>query len=181
MQMKTSTVYSLGAPGSFDITDKDDPMYYVARLAHEQSQNLYNLYTEGFQFQQDELSDFTAVSSDWDTYHAALVTWLDDAVAAQEAGTGVPAIPTPPSLPANPIAGIIMQVLVRIVVNVFVAWLKKKFDSGTATGELVHLLKTALLDGDGGSLLYLLRNTPLEIILSSVGSYQDILYNDIPE
>jgi hypothetical protein len=46
------SLYSLGDPGTFDITDKDDPMYYVARFNHEMSVNFYNLQQAGWEFRQ---------------------------------------------------------------------------------------------------------------------------------
>jgi hypothetical protein len=47
-------LYSLGNPGTFDLTDKDDPMYYVARFNHEMSVNFYNLQTAGWEFRQSD-------------------------------------------------------------------------------------------------------------------------------
>lgn len=178
--MLAETIYSLGNPGTFDITDKDDPMYYVARLAHEISVDRYNLNDAGFEYRQDELSDFTSIASDWDTWVIAIQGWLDAAVIAQEAGTTVPAIPTIPSIPSDPVSAIAIQLLFRIAGALITSWLKKRFEGGTDTGELVHLLGKALLDGDGESLLYLLHAVPLEIIFNRQGEYQDFLYSDTP-
>jgi len=179
--MLSCDVYSLGDPGSFDITDKDDPMYYLARLAHEQSENLYNLNTEGFEFRQDEASDFSTIAGSWNTFGADMNTWFTNAVAASEAGTTVPAIPTLPTLPTDPVTGIVLQILFRVAVSVLGNWLKKILDPDTSAKELTQLLKAALLDSEGNSLFYLLGNTPLEIVLSRIGEYQDFLYSDTPE
>lgn len=50
--MREVTAYSLGNPGTFDITDKNDPLYYIARFNHEMSVNLYNLQQAGWEFRQ---------------------------------------------------------------------------------------------------------------------------------
>jgi hypothetical protein len=176
--MLTSTVYSLGDPGTFDITDKDDPLYYVARYSHEMSVNLYNLSEEEFEYRQSEIADYSDFTDAMDTYTGAFITWLEGAVAAQENETAVPALPTLPTLPSLPIPGIVTQIMIRIVLQLIGNYIKKRFDGGTATGEMVALLKKALLDSSGDSLLYLLHAVPIEIILSRIGEYQDFLYTD---
>lgn len=179
--MNAVDVYSLGNPGTFDITDKDDPMYYVARYAHEQSVNLYNLNQEDFEFRQDEMTDYTAIKTQWSTFESAMNTWFVDAVAASNAGNSVPAIPTLPTLPTDPVTGIIVQILFRVVCSVLGNWLKKILDPDTSAKEMTALLKKALLDGEGESLMYLLGNTPFELIVSRTGEYEDFLYSDKPE
>lgn len=179
--MLTKAIYTLGNPGTFDITDKDDPLYYIARIAHEQSWDRYNLDDEGFEYRQDEATDFTGVASAWDTYLSSLDTWFTSAVAASNAGTSVPAVPTLPTLPTDPLTNIVLQIVFRVIVQICITWLRKKLDPDTEAKELSAILKKALLDGDGESLLYVIQNTPLEIIFSRHGEYQDFLYSDRPE
>lgn len=179
--MLTKAIYTLGNPGTFDITDKDDPLYYIARIAHEQSWDRYNLDDEGFEYRQDEATDFSGVATAWDTYLSSLDSWYTSAVAASNAGTSIPAVPTLPTLPTDPITNIVLQIVFRVIVQITVTWLRKVLDPATEAKELSKILKDALLDGSGESLLHLLRSVPLEIIFSRQGEYQDFLYTDQPE
>lgn len=181
--MLEETIYSLGAPGTFDITDKTDPLYYIARFSHEMSQNFYNLQTEGFVWRQDESSDIASIISDFDTYATSLESWFTSAVAASNDDLPIPAPPSVPALPGSPLLGIILSVLVRILIRIFVDWLRKKLDPATEALEIARVLKKALLKQgptEEYSLVELLANTPLEIILSRIGEYQDYLYSDRP-
>jgi hypothetical protein len=179
--MLTEPIYSLGNPGTFDITDKDDPLYYIARIAHEQSVDRYNLNDEGFEYRQDEGTDFSTVATAWDTYLSSLDTWYTSAVAASNAGSSIPAVPTLPTLPTDPLTNIVLQIVFRVAVQIGITWLKKKLDPNTEAKELSAILKKAFLDGDGESLLYVIQNTPLEIVISRHGEYQDFFYSDRPE
>ena len=181
--MKETNVVSLGDPGTFDITDKTDPMYYIARYAHEQSMNLRALEVGAFRWEQDEDSDITAIQTDLDAYAVLLDTWFFDAVAASEGGLPIPAPPTVPALPGKTIGQILLSLFIRIAIRIIINWLKKKLDSGTEAGEIAQVLKKGLIGVAGGteySFIELLQNTPLEIIINRKDDYQDITYESGP-
>jgi hypothetical protein len=74
--------------------------------------------------------------------------------------------------------------LFRLFVQVGIAWLEKKLSSSTDAGELAQILRKAMLKGEDENeyaILEQLSNTPLEIIISKEGDYQDICYSDRPE
>lgn len=172
-------VYSLGDPGTFDITDKTDPMYYVARYNHEMSKNLYDMDQAGFKWRQDEASDISGIMSDFDTYGNSLETWFTTAVAASNDELPVPAPPTLPTLPSNPISGIIVSILTRLAIRIVVDWLRKKLDPDTESKEIAQILKKGLIGVAGGteySFIELLQNTPLEIRINKKSEFEDITY-----
>lgn len=179
--MLSEAVYSLGNPGTFDVTDKTDPMYYVARYSHELSVNLYNLQQEGFQWRQEEDTEYDSLTTALDTYGADIADWFTSAVAASNDGLPIPAPPSIPALPGGPLPSIIISLLVRIVVRILVDWLRKKLDPNTEAKEIAQMLKKIFLDADEESLMYLLQSQPLEIMFSKYGDYQDFLYADQPE
>ena len=182
--MLETTVYSLGNPGSFDITDKTNPLYYIARFSHEQSKILYDLNQLGFVFRQSEDTDIQDIKDDFALYASSLETWMTTAVAASNDGLPIPAPPTLPTLPGNPLPGIIISILFKIAIRIFVDWLRKKLDPNTEAKEIAQVLKAALIGNTGGDdfpLIEMLGNTPLEIIFSKLNEYQDFLYSDRPE
>lgn len=180
--MLSREIYSLGDPGTFDITDKDNPQYYVARLSHELSENLYNLQTDGFDFKQMENSDYTSFENAYDTYRALVVTWFTTAIGDSDAGdpiTAVPALPDitsiVPWLGENPW----LTFLVNLAIDLGLEWLRGKLASGTEASEVAQVLKQALIGENGASeefpLLELLAAVPIEIILSKYGDFQDVV------
>ncbi len=176
--MLESTVDSLGNPGTFDITDKDDPQYYIARFSHEMSLNFYNMETAGFVWRQSENSDFSSLITSFDTYAGLLETWFTTAVAASGNDLPIPAPPSVPALPGSSLPDILIGILMRIGIRVLVDWLRKKLDSGTDAKEITSVLRKGLLlpnpaNGDI-SILELLVNTPTEIIISKFGELQDV-------
>lgn len=175
--MLTEAVYSLGDPGSFDL-NPGDPMYWTERFSYECSKNLYNLSIEGFLWRQSETSDATTAENDITAYVADFASWLDNAVSAQEGGTPVPA---PPAIPAliDFLSGEYVPLLLKLGLSLLVKYLAKRFDSGTETGELADILKKGLIGTIGGteySFIELLQNTPLKIVISNKGEYEDIEY-----
>jgi hypothetical protein len=96
--MLSQTVYSLGDPGTFDITDKTDPQYYIARFSHEMSENFYNLQTAGFDFNQMEATDYAAFENAYDTYRALIVTWFTTAIGESNDGDPITAVPALPDI-----------------------------------------------------------------------------------
>ena len=180
------TVYSLGSPGTFDIVDKDDPQYYIARLSHEMSVNLYNLQTAGFDFKQMETTDYASFEDAWDTYRTNIAAWFDTAVQDSEDGdpiASVPAIPDIttiiPWLGQNPW----IAFLARVVIDVGMRWLRKKLDSTTDATEIAKVLRQALIgeiDSTEYPLIELLASIPIEIILSKWGDLQDLVVTDRP-
>ncbi len=183
--MLESTVYSLGDPGAFNPTDKDDPMYYVARFSHEMSRNFYDLQQDGFVWRQSENSDYSSLITSFDTYAGSLETWFTTAVAASGNELPIPAPPSVPALPGSSLPQILMGILMRIGIRVLVDWLRKKLDSGTDAKELTALLRQALIGVNGESeefpLLELLSSIPIEIIISKWGEYQDAVISSRPE
>lgn len=174
-------IYSLGNPGTFDITDKTDPMYYVARYNHEMSKNLYDMNVAGFEWRQTEDSDISSIISDFDTYSGNLVTWFESAVEASNDDLPIPAPPTVPALPGSPLPGIIISIIARIIVKILVDWLGRKLDPNTEAKEIAQILKKAFIgeiDSNEFPLMSQLANTPLEIIISKYGAYDHFLYAD---
>ena len=182
--MLNTTVYSLGDPGTFDIVDKDDPQYYIARLSHEMSENLYNLQTAGFDFKQMENTDYASFEDAWDTYRTNVAAWFDTAVQDSMDGdpiAGVPAIPDItaiiPWLGSNPW----VTFLVRVVIDVGIRWLRKKLDSGTDAKEITQVLRQAFIgkiDSTEYPLMELLANVPIQVLISQWGQLQDVMLNN---
>lgn len=184
--MLNTTVYSLGDPGTFDIVDKDDPQYYIARLSHEMSENLYNLQTAGFDFKQMENTDYASFEDAWDTYRTNVAAWFDTAVQDSMDGdpiAGVPAIPDItaiiPWLGSNPW----VTFLVRVVIDVGIRWLRKKLDSTTDATEIAKVLRQAFIGVVGENevpLIELLANVPIEVIISKYNEFQDLVFSSQP-
>lgn len=179
--MLSQTVYSLGDPGSFDPTDKDDPQYYIARFHHEMSKNLYNLSNAGFDFNQMETTDYASFEDAYDTYMTTLATWFDTAVQDSMDGDPIAAVPAIPDITTiipwvggNPW----LTFLVRVIIHIGVLWLRKKLDSNTDAKEITQVLRQALIgeiDSTEYPLLELAANRAIEIIISRSGDFQDIL------
>lgn len=184
--MLSQTIYSLGDPGTFDITDKTDPRYYTARFSHEMSENFYNLQTAGFDFNQMEATDYAAFENAYDTYRALIVTWFTTAIGESNDGdpiTAVPALPDitsiVPWLGENPW----LTFLVNLAIDLGLEWLRGKLASGTEASEVAQVLKQALIgeiDSTEFPLLELLADKSIQIILSKYGDYQDIVYGNRP-
>ena len=92
--MLEETVYSLGNPGTFDITDKTDPQYYIARFSHEMSVNFYNLNQAGFAWRQGTQADFGSIETSFDSLMSDVETWFDSAVSASMDDETIPSLPT---------------------------------------------------------------------------------------
>jgi hypothetical protein len=182
--MLSETVYSLGNPGTFDIVDKNDPQYYIARFAHEMSVNYYNLQTEGFVWRQEEDSDYSTLISSFDTYAGNLDTWFTTAVAASGNDLPIPAPPSVPALPGSSLPQILISILMRIGIRVLVDWLRKKLDSGTDAKEITSVLRKGLLlpDPSNGeiSILELLASAPLKIMINKNGEFSDFAFTSDP-
>ncbi|MEE9396115.1 MAG: hypothetical protein V3V31_03790 [Methylococcales bacterium] len=184
--MLSQTIYSLGDPGTFDITDKDNPQYYVARLSHELSENLYNLQTAGFDFNQMENSDYASFETAYDTYLTTLATWFDTAVQDSMDGDPIAAVPVIPDITAivpwlgqNPW----LTFLAKVALDMGIRWLRKKLDSDTDAKEITQVLRQALIgeiDSTEYPLIELLANIPIEIILSRYGKELSILHTSRP-
>lgn len=179
--MLSQTIYSLGDPGTFDIVDKDNPQYYIARFSHEMSENFYNLQTAGFDFNQMEASDYAAFENAYDTYRALIVTWFTTAIGESHDGdpiTAVPALPDitsiVPWLGENPW----LTFLVNLAIDLGLEWIRGKLASGTDASEVAQVLRQALIgeaDSTEYPLIELLANKTIEIILSRAGDFQEIL------
>jgi hypothetical protein len=178
-------IQTLGEPGTFDLTDKDDPLYYTARAAHEVSLNLYHMANAGMLWEQAQTTDITSWRSAMSLWFADLETWLDAAVESQDTGDPVPPLTAFPQLEANFARGFPFVEILYHVLRYIIVLLVKRYEKGTEVNEIANVLKKAMLDEDlSGNLnpiLERLGNTPLEIILSEVGDYQDFLYSDRPE
>lgn len=182
--MLSQTIYSLGDPGTFDITDKTNPQYYVARLSHELSENLYNLQTAGFDFNQMEATDYAAFENAYDTYRALIVSWFTTAIGESNDGdpiTAVPALPDitsiVPWLGENPW----LTFLVNLAIDLGLEWLRGKLASGTEASEVAQVLKQALIGEIGAvefPLLELVANKAIQIIVSRDGEFQDLTFSN---
>ena len=95
------SIQSLGDPGTFDLSDKDDPLYYTARAAHEVSLNLYQMSVAGMLWEQPETTDILSWRSSMATWFQDLEDWLDTAVESQDTGDSVPALSSFPELDSN--------------------------------------------------------------------------------
>jgi hypothetical protein len=183
------TVYSLGDPGTFDITDKNDPMYYVARLNHELSKNLYNLNTASAKLQQNTTADYGTLETTIDTYLGNVDTWLGSAVAAQAAGSEVPALPTFPDIfdSLALAAGIppVLWFVAKLGIQIGMSYLKKRFDSGTDMGELAAAFREAWIGKNGEDETYpyllLMAQRRLEILLNRTGDLESVYYDEPTE
>jgi hypothetical protein len=185
--MLSQEVYSLGNPGTFDITDKDDPQYYIARFSHEMSVNFYNLQQDGFNFNQMEDSDYSSLETVFNTYASTLATWFDTAVQDAMDGDPIAAVPTAPNLTttipwlgSNPW----VSLLLRAGLDIVIRWLRKTLDSDTDAEEITRILRQALIGESGGDefpLIEILANQAIQIVMSRSGEYQDIIFtNPIP-
>lgn len=184
--MLSQTIYSLGNPGTFDIVDKTDPQYYIARFAHEMSRNYYNLQTAGFDFNQMENSDYAAFEDAFDTYQATLATWFDTAVQDSMDGDPIAAVPAVPDLTAlipwlgsNPW----VTFLLKVGLDIAIRWLRKKLDSDTDAKEISQVLRQALIGVSGSeefSLIELLANVPIEVLISKYGNFQEVSVQSRP-
>jgi len=177
--MLTRTLATLGNPGTFDLTDKTDPGYYIARFSHEMSLNLYNLSTDGFQFEQPVASDFDNIETSFETYSDDFYAWSVNAVAAAEAGLPIPTPPDSPTLPPSTLPGFLVTVVIKLAINLAVRWLEKKLDPNTDALEIARVLKQAFVgehEGEEFPLMEALKNTPLEIIINKRLEYQDFVY-----
>jgi hypothetical protein len=181
--MLKSTVYSLGNPGTFDITDKDDPLYYLARIAHEQSVNLWNLSQAGLEFRQMEQSDMAALETTYDSFYTDIIAWLDSAVAASMAEDPIPALPSIPDIfPAYEVTDGsvgIWWAIIKFLLYYLLLKLKKKLEGGTDVTEVANILRKGLIGEAGGekySFIELLQNAALHICIDKGDHFQDITY-----
>ncbi len=178
--MLLETIYSLGDPGTFDITDKDNPQYYVARLAHELSENLYNLQDAGFDFNQMENTDYVAFEDAYDTYRALIVSWFTTAIGESDSGdpiTAVPALPDVTSIVPWLGDNAWLTFLVNLGIDLSLEWIRGKLASGTEANETAQVLKQALIgtmDSTEYPLLNLLASMPINIRINKHGTVQDI-------
>lgn len=183
--MLVGDVISLGAPGTFDITDKDNPLYYIARYCHECSLNLKELDDEGFKWLQFTTTDWSDVENDYLTMATSYETWITSAIAASEAGTSIPALPTNLNLTNLVYPESLPVVAINLLIRVFLIWLRGKLDSDTDATEIAQVLKRAFLDEDGEgeeyAIMTQLANTPMEIVISKEDTFQDVTYADRPE
>jgi len=174
-------VESLGDPGTFDLTDKDNPMYYIARYSHEQSLNLYNLSVAEFRFIQHADSDFEAVEEGFDTYAGQIKDWF----AAKDSKAELPAIPDITALlPFLGPAGWI-TFFIKLAIDIGMEWINNRIGLGEGSSgieadltELIAVLKQAFVGEIGESefpLIELLANKSIEIILSRASDFQEIL------
>jgi len=181
----TSDVYSLGNPGTFDITDKDNPLYYIARYSHECSKNLYDLEQAGWEFEQTQKSEVVTFKTQTETFVSAVLAWYATAVAASEAGTSIPAVPSPPSFPTGTGCIAFQSYLLRVIIQIALMWIRQKLDPDTDSTEISQVLKRAFLgengSGDEYALIEQMANTPLEIVVSKADGFEDISYADRPE
>lgn len=180
--MLETYVTSLGDPGSFTLTDKSDPLYYIARFAHEQSMNLYALESESFKWEQEQAADIAAVQTPLETYVTDFASWLTTAIANSSEGI-VPVAPPPlPSLPNLPVSGIIVGIVLKALAHLVVKWLEGKLNPNTEAKEIAQVLRDAFIGETPAEetypLIEQLANTPLEIILSMKGGYQEAFYSD---
>lgn len=178
--MLEASVQSLGSPGSFDITDKDDPLYYIARASHEESLQYYAMQQQGFKYRQEETSDITTIQSSLEGYLTSFASWLDGAVASQEAGTEIAALPAIPSLPGLPMLNLILPILIRVGIRILEIYLRKRLDPDTDTQELVTVLRKALMHNPGESnefpILDLLANQPIELMVNTQNEQYDVAF-----
>lgn len=186
--MLKTTVYSLGNPGTFDVTDKDDPQYYIARYAHEMSTNLYNLNQGGFEWRQHAQADFAALETVFDTWFAAIATWLEDAVEDSMAGDPIASLPSVPDFfPTYEAASgevSIWWIIIKLIIYYLLIKLKKDLEGDTDVSEVANILRKALIGENESeeefSFVELLSAQPLQIILNKLGEYQDWLYTSEP-
>lgn len=182
--MKERTIFSQGNPGSFDLTDKDTPGYYIARASHEVSTNLYNLQSDGFKFRQMEDSDITSYKASVLSFLVSLVSWFDNAVAAANEGLPIPECPLVPEIPSEAgIPGVFISLLIKLALDIALQWLEEKLNPNTEALEIARVLKQAFIgeiEEEEYPLIEQMANTPLEIIVSKQGDYQDFLYSDRP-
>lgn len=176
--MKTAVISSLGNPNSFDLIDKTNPLYYIARYSHEMSMNLYALSQASFQWEQGEVADYATEMAAWDVYSTSLEIWFTDAVAASDGGLPIPAPPSLPALPGISLPSLIINIVLRVGIKILINWLRKKLDPTNPAGEISQILERALLTGGGEPLISLLAAVPLEIIVNHAGAFEDFLYRD---
>jgi hypothetical protein len=174
-------IFSLGSPPTF-IKVSTDANYYLERDAYERCYNRYLLSAAGASWQQAESADFSAWTSALNTYESEFSSWLDAAVEAQADGLPVPAPPTfPAPLPGIPWWITAIQIAITVIKVVW-RYVRKRFEGGTDTSELVALLRDAMMlpdpenEGEYIPIMELLASVPLEIIINKEGQFQDWLF-----
>jgi len=182
--MREKIVQTLGNPGTFDITDKDNPLYYIARYSHECSLNLYHLNAQGFQFEQPTSTEAYTTRAQYDSWLTAVTSWLSTAVTASEDGDPIPAVPNFAGLPVPVGPEGYLVLLLQMALELFLTWIRQKLDSDTDTSEIAQVLERCFLGkdalGDEYQIIQQLANTPLEILIGDGANFEDIVYGDRP-
>lgn len=171
------TVYSLGDPGTFDLT-VGDPMYWTERLSFETTKMLYDMNALGFKLRQPVDSDYVDIEGTLTTYITTFYNWADSAVDASNAGLPIPTSPALPTLP-NFMSVELIALLVKVIIRIVTRWVEKKLEHGTEASEIAQVLKQGLIGIAGEteySFIELLQNTPLEIRVTLKGESEDITY-----
>lgn len=169
-------------PGVFSYVDGQT--YYTELLSHTLLENMNDLKVAGYKISVEEATDMSDFTTALNTFYGLFETWVEEAFTARAAGLPVPTVPSLP-VPVGGIYAIPIYLIGRIVVKIIGRWIEKRFehDPTEDLNDIVDVLKLAFIgENPGGDfpLISQLANTPLEIILSRFGEYEDIVYSDRP-
>ena len=177
---------TLGDPGTFDLTDKTDPLYYIARFNHECSMNLYAISNASGSYTQITSSDATSLDTDLLAWAGSFSTWLTSAFDAYTDDLPVPAPPSLPSLPFLPIPAVVIEIVARVVFSIIQSWIRRRLAPGTEMEDVTKILmeikavlKEALIGGtdpDEYPLLESVAATPINVSVSKDASFQELTF-----
>lgn len=180
--MRSSTITSLGNPGSFDLSDKDDPLYYIARASHEQSMQFYNLSSNSFEYRQEESTDVGAIQTAFDGYLTSFKAWIDSALTARAEGESIPALPAFAALATAGIPNILIAMIIKFGIQILMEWIRGKLNPQSEDiDELVDVLKRAMLYNsdteDEYAIMSAVADQPIEIMLNNTNNIEDVSFS----
>lgn len=186
--MNKVTVQTTGDIGSFDLTDKSDPLYYIAHFSHTMAKNFYQLNQNSFEWRQNTQTDMNGIETLLDTWMGNIATWFDTAVEDSMEGDPIASIPSPPDFHTTyeaTDAGVsVWWLIIKFCLWYVLLRLRKSLEGGTDVTEVANILRKALLSTNESeeeySNLILLAQQAVRIIISQSGDMQDFLYTSEP-
>lgn len=187
--MNKVTVQTTGDIGTFDLTDKDDPLYYIAHFSHTMAKNFYQMNQAGMEWRQNTQADMNGIETLLDTWMGNIATWFDTAVEDSMEGDPIASIPTPPDFhttyEASDAGVSVWWLVIKFLLWYVLIKLRKSLEGSNDTTEVANILRQALLrQNEGGewySVVELLAAQALHIVLNNDRDYADFLYESGPE
>lgn len=141
---------SVSAPDTFSYVDGQTK--FTEQLSHALLTVLSTLSTNDAQIPYTSLAETQAITTDMSSYVTSVITWidgLDTAIATADAAGTEPTLDNPPALPVNPsepLHVVIIKMVLKVVVEVVLAWLRnrKKNTGNKDISEVLQVLKVGL-------------------------------------